>query len=310
MSLTVSERKNKKHFYFKVDGEKKLYLGEEHNPKEKMVKIAMGQLNSKIRKYEREFHKLGALLPRGDQDSQLKYKLVVFDLDGVLYEKPWDEMFDVRNKRVAVSTWDILFRELQIYPVHEKLKREFEEGVFSNYMEWTNAACEALKGIRLRREAFEGIINERPPMVGAEDTLQRLVRGGARIAVVTGSFKALADRLQDFVSIDEEDIYAHCELVFDRAGLLKRWKLNPTDYKDKAKWVREIAHRYNIPREQRAYVGDDVDDIEAFKEVGLAIAFNTRKPEIREAADLVIESRDLRTVLSHLFEHEGVEVVQ
>ena len=43
-----------------------------------------------------------------------------------------------------------------------------------------------------------------------------------------------------------------------------------------------------------------MNDIPIFKEVGLAIAFNPRKKEVRKAADIVINSNDLRDILPYL----------
>ena len=78
-------------------------------------------------------------------------KLLILDLDGVLFQKPWYESGD---EKVAVSTWDILFQELgpTMYNMHEQLKENFKKEIFKNYLEWTANACGVLKSYGLTKD--------------------------------------------------------------------------------------------------------------------------------------------------------------
>jgi len=42
-------------------------------------------------------------------------------------------------------------------------------------------------------------------------------------------------------------------------------------------------------------------DIEAFKIVGKSIAFNSSSDNLKKVADIVVESDDLRKIISYLF---------
>ncbi|MGD1156454.1 MAG: HAD-IB family phosphatase [Terriglobia bacterium] len=301
MPLTKSKRNKKEHLYFTLGASKKIYLGTSDKPRKEPLRQALAYLDGRIKKYEDEHFELRKLLLSENQnvDLQMRYKLVVFDLDGVIFDKPWR---DTANEKVAVSSWDTLFQDVGFYNVHEKFKKEFEDGGFKTYTEWTDAACNFLKDIHLKKEQFEKTLSERPFVQGAAETLQELTSNGVRIAVVTGSFDALARRVKEIAPI--HDIYAHCELHFDKEGFLKSWKLHPSDYEDKAGFVSKIAKEHNIPKEYRVYVGDDVNDLAAFKEVGLSIAFNSTKHLVRQGADVVIESRNLMSILPHLYDHQ------
>jgi HAD superfamily phosphoserine phosphatase-like hydrolase len=225
------------------------------------------------------------------------YKIIFLDLDGVLVEKPRSES---RSDKVAVSTWDVLFQELGIYDTHEKLKQEFESGILSSYMAWTEAACNVLKSIRLNQNTFLDVINRRPIAQGAAELLRELRKNKVKVAIATGSFDALAQRIQNELGPIDYSL-AHCKLLFNEKGFLNDWKLQSVDYEDKADFVERVAKKEKVPLNRCAYVGDDVNDLIAFEKVGLAVAFNSKKVKVRQSANLVIDSRDLRAILPHLY---------
>jgi phosphoserine phosphatase len=220
------------------------------------------------------------------------YRIVVFDLDGTIFEKPWNST----RKEVAVSTWDALFDKLGIYDLHERLAKIFVEGGFKSYMEWTHCACCAFMARGLDIKTFNEVINSRPYVKGAKETFEVLKRNGIITAVISGSFEELALRAKNELGIDH--ILAHCRLEFDeKTGLLKDWHLFATDWKDKIKFVSYIADLYKAKLEECVYVGDDVNDIPVFDKVGLSIAFNATKRRVMEAAKVVIKGNDLRKIL-------------
>jgi HAD superfamily phosphoserine phosphatase-like hydrolase len=291
--------RNRDHLYFTLKGSKKLYLGTTDTPIRDRLETALKYLNERITKYEAEKAELVRLLSGGIDDVPLKYKLVVFDLDGVIFEKPW---FSPVSEKVAVSTWDLLFKALGFYDVHEKYRKQFEDRVFPTYMEWTNEACRFLKNVRLDRQTFEKVLREREFTQGAVETLRTLTSRGVVTAIVTGSFDQLAQRVCEQVNVDA--VMAHCELVFNKGGFLDSWKLRAVDYKDKVRFVRDLAEKHGIESAQCAYVGDDVNDRDAFKEVGLSIAFNAEKAIVRQSAKVVIDSNNLASILPHLYDRD------
>lgn len=296
MPLSKITRDDKEYLYFKVNGSKRLYLGTNKKPKKEKIEEAIHFLSKKIRKYEIQKQELERYFPEKIEESDIGYKLVVFDLDGVLFEKPW---YDANSDRTAVSTWDILFQEMGHYKVHEDYKQNYIDGLFKTYMEWTKAACNFLKNFGLKRDLFESIINQRQYVPGVEEVFKTLREKNVKTAVISGSFDALARRAKEELVINY--IFAHCKLNFDRNNLLKSWNLYRTDYEDKAKVIKGIAKNNDIRLEECAFIGDDVNDIEAFKIVGLRIAFNAPKATVRKFANIVIESRNLKSILPHLY---------
>jgi phosphoserine phosphatase len=224
-----------------------------------------------------------------------KYKIVIFDIDGTIFTKPWRSP----NEKVSVSSWNVVYKELGIFDIHEKLKNMFIEKRFKSYMDWNYAGCCVLQARGLNKKTFDKIIQSRPYNPGVKETFKILAQNKIITGVVSGSFEALALRLQKEIGVNHA--LAHCRLEFDKkTGLLKDWQLFGTDWQDKIKFVKYVATLYKTRLENVAYVGDDVNDIPVFKKVGLAIAFNAEKKEVKEAAHVVIKKRDLREILPYL----------
>ena len=224
-----------------------------------------------------------------------EYKIVIFDLDGTLFTKPWRPSAE----EVSVSSWNLVYKELGIFDIHEKLKNMFIKKSFRSYMDWNYVGCCVFQARGLDKKTFDRIIENRPYNPGVKETLKILAQNKIITGVVTGSFESLALRVQREIGINH--ILAHCRLEFDeKTGLLKDWQLFGSDWQDKVKFAKYIADLYKVRLDDIAYIGDDVNDIPVFKRVGLAIAFNAEKKRVKEAAHIVIKKRDLREILPYL----------
>jgi len=225
---------------------------------------------------------------------QKQIKMVFFDMDGVLFDVAG---YNESGKKVAISTWNAVFDQAGIYHEHERLKEMFIKGDFPSYMEWTDEACRVLQKHGLEKEKFMRVINNRPLMKGAKETFNELKNKGYKTAVITGSFEALALRAKELLGLD----YAigHCKLNFDNTGRLRNWELVPCDFDGKTAYFKKIADELEISYSKCAHVGDEVNDIPIFKEVGLSIAFNSTKKEVKKAADIIIDKKDLREILAY-----------
>jgi phosphoserine phosphatase len=134
-------------------------------------------------------------------------------------------------------------------------------------------------------------------MNGAIETFKELRSRGYKTAVITGSFEALALRAKEELGLD----YAvgHCRLNFDDSGRLESWNLIPCDFDGKSVYFKKIAEKEGVSYSECAYVGNEINDIPIFRDVELSIAFNTTKEEVKKAADVVIDKKDLREILKY-----------
>ena len=221
--------------------------------------------------------------------------MVFFDMDGVLVDV---SNYQESGSKVGVSTWHAVFDSLGIIAEHQRLKEKFKAGEFPSYMEWTDEACNVLKAHGLTKGKLLRIINSQSLMVGAKETVAELKKCGLKTAVITGSFGTLAERVQRELGID--DAVAHCNLEFDGEGKLVGWRLLPCDYEGKVDAFLQMAEKDGVKASECVFVGDEVNDIPIFRKVGLSIAFNCNKQEVKNAAIKVVEGNDLRLILGNI----------
>ncbi len=78
---------------------------------------------------------------------------------------------------------------------------------------------------------------------------------------------------------------------------------------DKGKAVRDIAEACCIPMEHVAFVGDDLNDIIAFREVGVKIAVANAARLVKKEADWITQASGgfgaAREVIEHVLEIQG-----
>lgn len=223
------------------------------------------------------------------------YKVAIFDMDGVIFEKP---SISSKDDIVASSSWDSVFDELGIYDLHEKLRDIYVRKGFKSYIDWSEAALCVLKAKGLSSKAFDKVIESRVLMPGALETFRELHKNKITTGLVSGCFGALAARARKELGINY--VLAQCDMEFDERGILKDWKLFATDYKDKVKFAKYLAQLNMISLKECAYVGDDINDTAVFQEIGLPIAFNCQKQKVLEKAKVVIKEKDLTAILPYL----------
>lgn len=179
-----------------------------------------------------------------------------------------------------------------------------ERGVYEKVADITR---EAMKGnlvfdesLRRRVALIEGLTQEQVDNVfrrteltpGVEELIRVLKKLGYKIALLSGGFTCIADRLRDKLGIDY--IYANqLEFVDGRAT----GKVIPpiVNAQRKADLLDVIAQREQILLEQVIAIGDGANDLPMLEKAGLGIAFNA-KPLVREKADLSLNQKNLRSI--------------
>ncbi len=219
-------------------------------------------------------------------------KLVVFDMDNVLFDVGY---FETR-KKVAASTWGVIYNKLNAQKENERLMKKWAIGGHKTYMEWPNEALTVFKNYGLTKEKFFGVINSLPLMKGAKETLEKLKKKNILTAIISGSFYELGARARKELKIDF--VIVSCSLIFEN-NKLKDWLILPFDYEGKVHIFNALISSLNLKSEECALVGDGVNDIYLAKKVGLPIAFNARD-ELKKECDVIIDKKDLREILKYL----------
>lgn len=128
---------------------------------------------------------------------------------------------------------------------------------------------------------------------GARTFIATLRHLGFKIAVVSGGFTSITDRLKDELDLD----YAFANTLEIVDGKLTGQVQGPiVDRARKAELLAEIAAAEGLPTRQVVAVGDGANDIDMLEAAGLGIAFNAKRG-VASAADAELNLPYLDAVL-------------
>jgi len=216
--------------------------------------------------------------------NKIKYPLVCFDLDGTLLQ---DTVFIWSNLHEHFRTDE---------EVRTRAKEDFFSGRIS-YREWFFTDIDLLARAGADLQSMTSLIDGLSVTPGSHETIAVLKKAGARIAVISGSIDLALNR--HF----KQGVFDHVlinRVFFDDEGALTGGEPTRYDLERKADGLRALARRETVRLSETVYVGDNYNDVPAARTAGLSIAFNCRSDELRAAADVIIESNNLRSILEHL----------
>jgi len=128
---------------------------------------------------------------------------------------------------------------------------------------------------------------------GARTLVSTLRRLGFTVAIVSGGFDHVVDRLAADLGI--EHAVANTLEIVD--GRLTGGLVGPVlDRAGKARELERIAAAERIPLEQTVAIGDGANDLDMIAVAGLGVAFNA-KPAVRAAADTAVSVLRLDAIL-------------
>ena len=222
-------------------------------------------------------------------------KLVVFDLDNVIID---GEAIDEIGKLANV--------EDKIAEITEKAMQgeiDFETSIKDR--------VQLLEGISI--EDIEKVADELPLMDGASETIARLKDEDVDVAIISGSFDIVAEKIKEKLGIDK--VYTNSFTVED--GKLTGEVTGPLVSGSKLDVLKDHVENAGIALDEVVAVGDGANDISMIESAGCGIAFNA-KDSVKEIADVVVEEKDLTKVLDEILnqlttddaEEETVEEVE
>ena len=207
----------------------------------------------------------------------LLIKLVVFDLDNVIID---GEAIDEIGKLANV--------EDDIAEITEKAMQgeiDFETSIKDR--------VQLLEGTSI--EDIEKVADELPLMDGASETIARLKDEDIDVAIISGSFDVVADKIKEKLGIDA--VYTNSFTVED--GKLTGEVTGPLVSGTKLDILKDHVENAGISLEDVVAVGDGANDISMIESAGCGIAFNA-KDSVKEIADIVVEEKDLTKVLDEI----------
>ena len=214
-------------------------------------------------------------------------KLVVFDLDNVIID---GEAIDEIGKLANV--------EDDIAAITEKAMQgeiDFETSIKDR--------VQLLEGTSI--EDIEKLADELPLMPGACKTINCLKEKDVDVAIISGSFDVVADKVKDKLGVDT--VYTNSFTVED--GKLTGEVTGPLVSGNKLDVLKDHVEKAGIALENVVAVGDGANDISMIESAGCGIAFNA-KDSVKEIADVVVEEKDLCKVLCEILNQLTTETVE
>lgn len=212
----------------------------------------------------------------------MKYKLVAFDLDGVIVAE-W-------------SSWEWVHKHFSVDNTCSL--NAFIEGKIDD-MEFMRRDIALWLGKKpdLNVKDIREILKKAPLTPGSAETMCEIKKRGAKTAVVSGGIDLLADAIGEKCGIDK--VMAN-GLVTDKKGKLLGDGILRVELWNKAAALRQVLNFYKIKPEECVAVGNSWVDVTMFDIAGLSIAFNPTDEQTEEGADVVVKSDNLMDILPHL----------
>ena len=210
----------------------------------------------------------------------MEFKLIAFDMDGVLFKdvKFWLEL----HKRLGTYEEGVILTKRLLHSDYDGLIKEVVQRLWA--------------GKDAKR--YYELIDSLEYINGAKDTIKTLHDKGFKTAIITASSVDAAKRIQRENHID---FVVGNELVIRDGKISGRYVSTiGAGREKKAVALKEICSKLLIDTKKAVFVGDSEGDIEAFKQAGLAIAFQPKSELLRNVCDIVIEEDDLREILKYI----------
>ncbi len=211
-----------------------------------------------------------------------KFKLAVFDMDGVLTQ--------------PVSSWEYVHRKLGVD----------NTGNLSSYRNGTMNYIDFLKSdVKLwldrlgptSAETVIRILDEIPLRGGISLTINTLKERGIKTAIISGGIYWLAEKIGKGYGFDE--IYAN-HIKTDSLDNLLPDGIVMVDPKHKDHTIRELQDRLKVEPEETISVGDTLQDVAMFRNSGLSVAFNPVEETVSARARFTLKGNDLSELLKLL----------
>lgn len=211
-------------------------------------------------------------------------KLVVFDLDGTLIEE---------------NSWYKLNIALGVSPEEdEKMFKAYSSGELK-YKDWLLKLVELYKkGGKANKYNIEKALSleNLTFKIGARETIKSLQTKGYKVAIITGSFSLLVEKIRE--ELEADYALANTEIIFDEEENLADVISKGEERYGKVVLLIKLLEELQFSLSDCVVVGDGGNDIELMQAAKKGITFTTASEAIKKNADEVIDSLfDLENLL-------------
>ena len=212
----------------------------------------------------------------------MKPAIAIFDIDGTL--------------RSVADPWLHLHRHLGTAAQGEAFYARWTKGEIS-YVEMARLDASAWKGFT--RERMLASLSSNPLRAGAAQLVAWFRSRDIPCVGISTGLSLFNDHTSQQLGLDE---VVSNELVFNGDVCTGEVIVN-VEEDGKAGGVKQVLRRYHIDQGTVVAFGDGKADIPMFDLASIGVAVFPRSPEVRQKADLVIESEPIDRVVEQLAAH-------
>jgi phosphoserine phosphatase len=218
----------------------------------------------------------------------MRYRLVVFDIDGTITRH--------------ISSWQFLHERLGQWNNQAiRYQEMFLAGKIS-YRKFCRLDAAHWKGMEASK--LYKVLEEIPYAKNVERAVRALKDSGFKLAAVSTGIQFIIDRVKKELGFD----YAVGNKLKVRGGRLTGGVEIKISHLGKGKVLESILKRFRIPAGSAVVVGDSAGDIPMMRMAGYAIAFNASSKAVAEAAAYCCRSDDFMEVCEKILEVSEAEV--
>ena len=209
-------------------------------------------------------------------------ELVLFDMDGVLTD--------------TISSWKYIhdyFGTSNERSVDAYLRGKIDDMEFIK----RDVSLWREDGKPIARDKLVQLLSNIPLMKGAEQCVAILKDHNISTAIVSAGLYILAEKVAKKLDIDH--VFAN-DIKTDKNGRLNGEGIVEVGLIHKDRNVIKLSNQLGIPLEKIVAVGNSCFDIPMLETCGMGNAFNPEDDCIKEAADVVVEGKDLSKILPFL----------
>ena len=206
------------------------------------------------------------------------YKLVAFDMDGVIFE----------NK----NSWEMVHNAFgTAYKIKGIMENPSKEKYDASYKKVIGELWKGKDTKKINNKIQEAKYNP-----GVREVVASLKKRGYILAIISSGVSTLAKRAKEELGFD----YVFANELMTKEGIVSgEFNLQVYDY-NKGEILQKLCEKLGITSKETIVVGDGANDISKFKVAGMSIAFNNPSEKLIPYATHVVTSNNMLEVLKHI----------